>query len=379
MLRFSHKALALGAILALPLALQPITNDFSIIAKVEAKGGNSGGGNSGGGNSGGGSSEGNGNSGGNSDGGGNGVGNSSGKAGSSNKTGTGQGNAFGSLGKALGFDGISKGQAKQAEIDGLIASLNEEYGFGFTNRGDVRSMLGSLNARNASPTAFANAAPDSQVGRIQTYTLAIEATNISAAELTEAIAALDLFELEFGTATALADAIGEATAALTEAQEAEANLTTNQEQKAQLDAEIALANSLTELAADLEALQSNLESTPEEITAAEALVSEAEIAAANLSANEATVAELQAEIDLADTVAAKAQDLTDLEGAQEQLAGLETALTEAEKAANTAATTEFEALETAYNKELEGPEDPVAAAIRDVFDPQPVETEGTEG
>ena len=128
----SISSLAIAGLIAVALGAAPIGLDDNFTPEIKSAfakgGGNSGGGNSGGGN--------NGNQGG--------------------------GHANNGNGNGFGHDkGIGNGHNK-----GLDAESTH------TNGGSLASALGNLNAAHASPTALANANPDSMVGLIAIYAAA---------------------------------------------------------------------------------------------------------------------------------------------------------------------------------------------------------------
>lgn len=88
----------------------------------------------------------------------------------------------GRSGDAPGQSGDRGASASAASNSGGSAAASNAGG-----RGALASELGGLNAANASPQALANAAPNSQVGRIATYRDA----SLAAAESGEAYAALE--------------------------------------------------------------------------------------------------------------------------------------------------------------------------------------------
>jgi hypothetical protein len=142
------------ALVAAPLAFDPVTSDIGM-AKAWAKNGNGGG-------------KGNGNGGG-------------------HGNGNGQGNA-----NANGHDKTASAKSS-ADDDGSVDDSDDD---------DIAtaSELGSLNAAHASPTALANASPNSRVGKIAAYKEA--ALDAIANDPTVADAQADL---DAATAAALAD------------------------------------------------------------------------------------------------------------------------------------------------------------------------------
>ena len=121
--------------------------------------GGNGGGNAGG--NGGGNSGGNGGANGGSNAGGNGGGNSGGN-------GAANANGLDRSGNANASAGGNRGNSNSAATASLGAG-NGNQGRGVASNGQLSSALGALNAAHASPTALANAAPGSAVGRLATY------------------------------------------------------------------------------------------------------------------------------------------------------------------------------------------------------------------
>jgi uncharacterized protein YukE len=98
--------------------------------------------------------------------------------------GSGGGNAGG------GGNGGGKGNGKSAgkgKPEKLANAPVDDDGIAKNNHGLLASELKGLNAAHASATALANAAPNSQVGRIAAYQEAALATDAAGEELTKAI------------------------------------------------------------------------------------------------------------------------------------------------------------------------------------------------
>jgi hypothetical protein len=139
------------------------------LSQAQAEGnGNGGGGNGGGGNSGGGNSN---SGGGNSNAGGGGGGNS---------------NAGGEKVKSATIVQTSESPKKSKQVTTKVAVQKISTPKIATPKVKLASKLGALNAAKASMKAFANASPNSRIGKIKAYFLASEAGKAAAADLATA-------------------------------------------------------------------------------------------------------------------------------------------------------------------------------------------------
>ena len=164
------------------------------------------------------------------------------------------------------------------------------------------SALGALNAANASPQAFANASPNSRVGKLALYMDEVAASRELQADLEEAQAALDLLEAPTRTAE-------------------------------EIDAEIA------SVSAEQTTLQEQLDGLNEDLATAggtdETIEAEMTSVRETLAANESEIASLEQERADGQAYADALTTVEDIEGELE-----------------TQSTTQREALEAAANKEV---------------------------
>lgn len=224
-------------------------------------------------------------------GGGNGGGN--GKGGNSgSKGGAGKANAGG---KAKGAGNVAKAAAGTAvTATATTVAIAEPVETAPNAHGKMASELKGLNAYHASETAFANASPNSQVGRIAAYREAALETVAAGEAAAEAAAALE-----------------EATAALSASEQALADLDQNYSGRttAEIDADIAaLDPAATDYQSSLDAL--NAERTAAETYETDRAALETEIATNEAAVADAETATADAETALADAELAEGEALT---------------------------------------------------------------------
>ncbi len=103
--------------------------------------------------------------------------------------------AFAGPGKSGDHGGGNGGDHGGGKGGNAAAGDDEEDDNPNNDQGELASKLGSLNAYHASPTAFANASPNSEVGKIKAYWDALQAAEadgtISGEEQAELDALLD--------------------------------------------------------------------------------------------------------------------------------------------------------------------------------------------
>jgi len=189
-LRSMTSILAVGALFLGPVATAiPVLGDGA----AYAKGGDGGGGGNGGGGGGGGGNGGGGGGGGNGGGGGGGKDKADRGGGNGNS-----GNRSNGGGRAKAESNGGNGWGRAAREQTRVATQGDATAP--RNHGALASGLKGLNAAHASPQAFANAAPNSQVGRIATYKTAFEesaAADAAQAELDTTLAELARIEAAY--------------------------------------------------------------------------------------------------------------------------------------------------------------------------------------
>lgn len=140
--------------------------------------------------------------------GGNGGGNGSGNGnGGGNAGGNGKGGASGNAGGSAGSAGSGKSAGKAGAPGGGVASVDPGLSAPKNAQGKLASELKGMNAVHASATALANAAPNSQVGRIAAYRDAALATIAAGTAVADAQAALDAALADQAQAQADLDAL----------------------------------------------------------------------------------------------------------------------------------------------------------------------------
>lgn len=214
--------------------------------------------------------------------------------------------------------GNAKGAGKDRAERSETASV--EKGPKAGSQGALASGLKGLNAAHASPEAMANAAPNSQVGRIATYKAAVEGSTAAAAaqaELDATVEELALLDATYTAGrTALTEAETQAAGELDNLQAQKDDLLTDYNSDiADLDAQIAalegIAEPTAEETAELEGLRDQKAATTDAYTAADGLL-DGQIAGKN-----AELTTLQDQIGALD-----AQYATDTAGYIEEIARL---------------------------------------------------------
>ncbi len=190
-------------------------------------------------------------------------------------------------GKAKGAGDVAKASAATAVTTTTdTASIVEPVEPAPNAHGKMASELKGLNAFHASETAFANASPNSQVGRIAVYREAALGTIAAGDAAEEAAAALE-----------------QAAAALSASEQAQADLDQNYS-----------GRTTAEIAADMAALdpaaaeyQSSLDALNAERTAAETYEAERAVLETEIAANEAAVTAAEGAVTEAETALADAE------------------------------------------------------------------------
>lgn len=294
-LKRSASALAVCALTITPVALGGVVLSANIAMANNGNGGGNAGGNGNGG--------GNGNSGGSHGNSGN-HGKSANARGSADTT-AGQRNGGKGRGGILGLflnnhsrSASAPGHGKSGKTDRLTTvSSSPEPAERPANHGALASELKGLNAAHANPTALANAAPNSQVGRIASYRDAVLAVD----QAPEKLAAKE-DEL---AALAESDAYSDRTTDEIEAEIAALDADATTEERQALEDELQAAEQRDALEEDIANLQHTIDN-------ADTITSEALLAASNgRELSDAALAELHRLLDL-DPPATEA--VTDVEG-----------------------------------------------------------------